>query len=72
MNQKWTIAPPTAHMKRLCKELGPDYQIDCIDLARVIYRDLGHGYDVEISGVNTNSLRKKACLYLWKDKNRII
>lgn len=30
------------------------------------------GGDVEISGVNTSSTRKKANIYLWKDGLRIV
>jgi len=68
----WTVAKPTTHMRKLCKELGPDYRIATIDLERVIYRNFGNGYDIEISRVNTTSLQKKACIYLWKDQTRII
>lgn len=72
MSNFWTVAKPTAHMKNFCKELGPEYRITSLDLERIIYRDLGNGYDVEISRVNTTSQRKKACIYLWKNKNHII
>ncbi|NLT14854.1 MAG: hypothetical protein GXY05_10985 [Clostridiales bacterium] len=72
MSNIWTVSKATEHMKRLCKELGPEYSITIIDLEQVIYRDLGNGYDIEISGVNTSSQRKKATLYLWKDRHRII
>ena len=66
------ISKPSQHMKSLCKELGPEYRITVIDLSQVIYRDFGNGFDLEISGVNTSSLRKRATLYLWHDKNRMI
>lgn len=33
---------------------------------------IGNGYDVEISGVNTSSTKKKANIYLWKDGLRIV
>ncbi len=72
MGNIWTVSKPTRHMKELCKRLGSEYCIADIDLERVIYRDFGKGYDVEISGVNTSSLSKKARIYLWKDKRRII
>ena len=49
----------------LCKSLGPDYRILCIDLERCIYRDFGNGFDVEISGTYTTSNRKTATVYLW-------
>ena len=72
MSYFWTVTPPTKHIKELCKALGSEYRITDIDLERVIYRDFGNGYDVEISGMNTSSNRKKARIYLWKDKRRII
>lgn len=72
MSNFFTIKKPTEHMKKLCKELGPDYSITAIDLERVIYRDFGNGYDVEISCMNTTSTRKKARIYLWRDQDRII
>ena len=59
-------------MRKLCRSLGEQYRITDIDLERVIYRDFGNGYDVEISGVNTSSTKKKANIYLWKDGLRIV
>ena len=50
---------------RLCKELGDGYRILRIDGERCIYRDFGNKFDVEISGTNTTSRRKKASIYLW-------
>lgn len=52
---------------KLCKELGDRYRILCIDGERCIYRDFGNKFDVEISGTNTTSTRKKANIYLWYD-----
>lgn len=49
----------------LCKSLGKNYSVRTIDLEPVIYRDFGNGFNVEISGVYTSSLKKKATLYLW-------
>ena len=68
----WDIRKPTAHMRKLCRSLGEQYRIMDIDLERVIYRDFGNGYDVEISGVNTSSTKKKANIYLWKAGLRIV
>ena len=50
---------------KLCRELGDSYRILRIDGERCIYRDFGNKFDVEISGTNTTSKRKKACIYLW-------
>lgn len=52
-------------IRALCKSLGDDYRVTTIDLERVIYRDFGKGFNVEISGVHTTSEKKKATLYLW-------
>lgn len=60
------------HLKSLCRQLGPEYRVTVIDLEYVINRDLGNGYDIEISGVNTAKADATATIYLWKDKSRII
>ena len=52
-------------IRALCKSLGKDYRVTTIDFERVIYRDFGNGFNVEISGVHTTSKRKKATIYLW-------
>ena len=52
-------------IRALCKSLGDDYRVTTIDLERVIYRDFGNGFNVEISGVHTTSEKKKATIYLW-------
>ena len=52
-------------IRALCKSLGVDYRVTTIDLERVIYRDFGNGFNVEISGMHTSSMKKKATLYLW-------
>lgn len=51
--------------RELCKSLGSDYRITCIDLEPVIYRDFGNGFNVEISGTYTTSKNKPATIYLW-------
>lgn len=51
-------------IRALCKELGENYRICTIDLERVIYRDFGNGFNVEISGMHTSSLKKTATIYL--------
>ena len=52
---------------KLCRELGGEYRILYIDGERCIYRDFGNKFDVEISGTNTTSTRKKANIFLWYD-----
>ena len=44
--------------------LGEPYTITTIDLEEVIYRNLGNGYDFEISGVRAG--HHIYSLYVWK------
>ena len=57
------IKVPT--IEELCNQLGPEYRICIIDFERCIYRDFGNGFNVEISGANSNRAGKKVNLYLW-------
>lgn len=52
-------------IRALAKSLGDEYSVCTIDLERVVYRDFGNGFNVEISGVHTASTKKKATIYLW-------
>lgn len=61
------IREPTEHLRKICSNLGREYSIKVIDLEQVIYRNFRNGYDVEISGLNKNSHRAKANIYLWKN-----
>ncbi len=49
----------------LCKSLGKEYRTCYIDFERVIYRDFGNGFNVEISGTHTSSQKRPATIYLW-------
>lgn len=52
-------------IRALCKSLGAEYCVREIDLEPVIYRDFGNGFNIEVSGVYTTSIKKKATIYLW-------
>ena len=52
-------------IRALANSLGDEYSVCTIDLERVVYRDFGNGFNVEISGVHTASTKKKATIYLW-------
>ena len=56
-------------LKALVKELGDDYRIRTIDFEPCPYRDFGNGFNVEVSGMYTSSMKKKATLYLWYGDN---
>ena len=62
-------AVASRHIKELCAELGLEYSIRMLDAEMVIYRSFGNGFDVEISGVNTESRRARAAIYLWDMRN---
>lgn len=53
------------NIKELKKALGKDYRITYIDWEKVLYRDFGNGFNVEISGVSRANYRKPATIYLW-------
>lgn len=59
-------------MRKLCKKLGEKYTITVIDWEKVIYRDFGNGFNIEISGVHTSSPTKKANIYLWFGERLIV
>ena len=52
-------------IQALCKKLGKEYSVTTIDFERVIYRDFGNGFNIEISGMHTANKCRKATLYLW-------
>lgn len=51
--------------RELCRKLGEEYRIVRIDLEKVIYRDFGNGFNVEVSGTHTTRKDKTATIYLW-------
>ena len=55
----------TKHLRELVQELGPEYSIKMIDFEWVAYRKFGNQYDVEISGMNHNSNKNRANIFLW-------
>ena len=59
-------------LRSLCKQLGPEYRIYCIDLEKCLYRDFRNGFNVEISGVHTTSQKRLATLYLWYGEKMIV
>ncbi len=65
------VFPKTKHIKELCAELGPNYDVRVIDFENVIYRNFGNGFDVKIKGMDTNSKKKRATLYL-RNKRMIV
>lgn len=66
------IRNPTNGIKSLCEELGDKYSVRVFDLENVIYRDLGNGYDFELSGVDNNKKHLCATLYIWNNIQNVI
>lgn len=62
----WEIAKPGKRIKEVLKQLGPEYSIRVIDFEQCIYRNFGNGFDIEVSGVNTQKRKNLRCdIYLW-------
>ena len=67
------VRKPTKKLKDICNSLGEPYTIKIIDLENVIYRNLGNGFDFEVSGLNNNKKSFDATIYVWRlDGNRIV
>lgn len=47
----------------LLRKLGPGWKLQRIDGEVCVYRDLGNGYDIEISGVGSAS--NEVTIYVW-------
>lgn len=63
-----TLKKPCKHIYDLARELGPEYSVTVIDRENCIYRNFHNGFDVEISGADHNSERKRVTIYLWGQK----
>ena len=59
----------TKKFKDTLKYLGSNYSVKNIDLENVIYRDLGNGFDFEISGLDNSKHSFNASVYVWNTKN---
>lgn len=66
------IRKPTKRLKEICASFGDEYSIQVVNSENVLYRDLKNGYDFEISGLNHNSQKVNATIYVWKDKIRCV
>ena len=63
------VKKPGKKIKSICSELGSDYTIRLFDLENVIYRDLGNGYDLEVSQLDNARKAFNATLYIWRIAN---
>ena len=52
-----------SYISNLCEKCGTGYTLKTIDFERCIYRNLGNGYDMEISLVSDR--HKRASIYVW-------
>lgn len=59
---------PGKKIKEICAKLGEGYSVRVIDLENVIYRDLGNGYDFEISGLDNHKQSFQATLFIWQTR----
>lgn len=60
------VKAPSKGIKELCAKLGSDYSIKVFDFENVIYRNLGNGYDIEVSRLDNNKKTMNATIYVWK------
>lgn len=51
--------------------LGDEYRTQLIDFEECIYRNLGNGFDIEVSGVSSKHERSLT-VYVWDMKHRVI
>jgi hypothetical protein len=63
-----TVKQPTAGLSKIKDYLGDSYEIRTIDGEFVIYRDLGEGHDIEVSGLDHDGKTIKAIVYVWRKK----
>lgn len=67
------VHDPGKKIRDVCKALGEKYSIRVIDLENVIYRNLGNGYDFEISNLDNRKKSFDATLYIWDtEKTQIV
>lgn len=66
------VNDPGKKIRKICKALGDDYTIRVIDCENVIYRDLGNGYDFEVSGLDNRKTSFSATLYIWDNRKNVI
>lgn len=59
---------PGKKIKETCAALGQPYKIVTIDFENVIYRNLGNGYDFEVSGLDNRKSSFNATLYIWDNR----
>ncbi len=59
---------PGKKIQEIHKVLGEAYSIQVIDRENVIYRDLGNGYDIEVSNLDNQKKEFNATLYIWDNR----
>jgi len=57
---------PSKKLKDICTELDEPYIIKVIDKENVLYRDLGNGFEFEISGLDNQKSSFNAIIYVWQ------
>lgn len=63
------VRKPGKKIREICEALGKDYTIRVFDFENVIYRDLGNGYDFEVSNLDNRKKSFDASLYIWDAQN---
>lgn len=68
LRQYQKLSPRDNYISDLCGKCGIGYSLKTIDFERCIYKNLGNGYDMEISLVSKRWMR--ASVYVWLKDNQ--
>ena len=63
LQQYQKLSKRDKYVSDLCEKCGKGYTLKTIDFERCIYKDLGNGYDIEISSISKRWT--KASIYVW-------
>lgn len=70
---EFDVRKPGKKIRDICQALGTDYSLKVFDLENVIYRDLGNGYDFEVSNLDNHKQSIDARIYIWDNRrNQIV
>lgn len=70
---EFEVRKPGKKIRDICQALGADYSLKVFDLENVIYRDLGNGYDFEVSNLDNRKQSIDARIYIWDNrKNQVV
>lgn len=63
--------PTRKRINEVLEALGDSYALKVIDYEWCIHRDLGSGYDIEISGLDNRRKKLNIAVYVWRIRGRL-